>query len=102
MLRLAALILLLLFAALQIHLWTGQGGMLDSWRMGQRVAEQKAENERLRLRNDRLAAEVRDLKEGDEAIEERARSELGLIRPGEVFYQVVDGPVAAPTVAARR
>ena len=54
------------------------------------VAEQKAENAKLKARNDALSAEVQDLKEGRDAIEGRARSELGLIKPGETFYQVVE------------
>lgn len=90
MLRLVALILLMLLIALQVHLWTGHGGMNDVWRLQQRIDEQKAENAKLRARNETLSAEVEDLKHGDEAIEERARSELGLIKPGETFYQVVD------------
>ena len=90
MLRLAALILLILLIALQVHLWTGRGGMRDVWRLQQRIEEQKAENAKLKARNDTLSAEVEDLKHGEEAIEERARSELGLIRPGETFYQVVE------------
>ncbi len=92
MLRYIALILLVLFIALQVKLWAGDGGMRDVWRLQQRLAEQKAENEKLRQRNEKLAAEVRDLKSGTGAIEERARSELGLIKPGEMFYQVVESP----------
>ena len=56
----------------------------------QRNAEQRSENAELRKRNEALAAEVEDLKSGTEAIEERARSELGMIKPGEVFYQVIE------------
>lgn len=90
MLRLAALILLILLIALQVRLWTGHGGLHDMWRLRERVTEQKAENEKLKKRNETLSAEVEDLKHGDEAIEERARSELGLLKPGETFYQVVE------------
>lgn len=90
MLRWVALVLLILLVALQVHLWTGQGGLRDVWRLEQRVAEQKAENAQLKKRNETLSAEVEDLKHGEEAIEERARSELGLIKPGETFYQVVE------------
>jgi len=89
-LRYIALILLVLLIALQVKLWAGDGGMRDVWRLQHRLAEQKAENEQLRRRNEKLAAEVRDLKNGTGAIEERARSELGLIKPGETFYQVVE------------
>jgi cell division protein FtsB len=90
LLRYAALILLILLIALQVKLWTGQGGMRQVWQLKHRVEEQKAENAKLKTRNETLSAEVDDLKRGDEAIEERARSELGLVKPGETFYQVVE------------
>lgn len=90
MLRYIALILLILLIALEVKLWAGDGGMRDVWRLQQRLSDQKVENLKLKQRNEKLAAEVRDLKTGKDAIEERARSELGLIKPGEVFYQVVD------------
>ena len=90
MLRLVALILLILLIALEVKLWAGQGGMAEVWRLEQAVADQKLENEKLKARNDALSAEVADLKDGTEAIEERARSELGLVKPGEQFYQVVE------------
>jgi cell division protein FtsB len=90
LLRYAALILLILLIALQVKLWTGQGGMREVWRLEHRVGEQKAENAKLKTRNETLSAEVDDLKSGDEAVEERARSELGLLKPGETFYQVVE------------
>ena len=95
MLRYAALILLILLIALQVKLWTGQGGMRQVWQLQHRVSEQKAENAKLRTRNETLSAEVDDLKNGEEAAEERARSELGLLKPGETFYQVVE-PTGAP------
>ena len=91
-----ALILLILLIALQVKLWTGQGGIREVWRLEHRVSEQKAENARLKTRNETLQAEVDDLKHGDEAVEERARSELGLLKPGEAFYQVVEPTNAAP------
>ena len=90
MLRYVVLILLILLIALQVKLWVGQGGMAEVWRLEKAVAEQKHTNDELRARNDALSAEVADLKDGEEAIEERARSELGLIKPGEKFYQVVE------------
>jgi len=89
-LRYIALILLILLIALQIKFWTGEGGMRDVWRLQERISEQKTENQKLKQRNEALSAEVQDLKSGKGAIEERARSELGLIKPGEVFYQVVE------------
>ena len=90
MLRYVALLLLILLLALEVKLWTGDWSMREVWRLRQRVAEQKQENLRLKQRNEALSAEVQDLKNGNEAIEERARSELGLVKPGETFYQVVD------------
>ena len=101
MLRHSALILLILLIALQLKLWTGEGGVREVENLRATVLAQKAENEKLRLRNDALAAEVQDLKEGRDAIEARARAELGLVKPGEVFYQVVEpnggpAPAAAP------
>ncbi|HOX72805.1 cell division protein FtsB [Dokdonella sp.] len=90
MLRYVALILLILIIALQVKLWAGQGGMNEVWRLEKSVAEQKQKNDELKARNDALLAEVANLKDGDEAIEERARSELGLVKPGEKFYQVVE------------
>lgn len=96
MLRYAALILVILLVALQIKLWTGQGGMREVWALEGRVAAQAKENETLRARNDALSADVADLKQGTEAVEERARSELGLIKPGETFYQVVEPATPKP------
>lgn len=82
---------------LQFRLWAGDGGWREVQRLEAAVAAQRAENAQLRERNARLAADVSDLKQGREAIEERARSELGMVRPGEVYYQVVE-PV--PSVAS--
>lgn len=100
MLRYVALILLIVLIALQVRLWTGHGGLRDVLRLERSVAEQEAELEKLRARNAALQAEVENLKHGDEAIEERARSELGLIKPGETFYQVVE-PAGTETDDAR-
>ena len=82
--------LLLLFVLLQFKLWFGDGGIHDVWRLQEAIAAQTAENQHLAERNQALAAEVQDLKQGLEAIEERARSELGMIKEGEIFFQVVD------------
>jgi cell division protein FtsB len=91
-LRYAALILLALLIALEVKLWAGEGGMRAVWQLEKNLTDQKAENQKLRQRNEALSAEVQDLKSGKAAIEERARSEQGLIKPGEVFYQVVEPP----------
>ena len=81
-------ILLSLIAVLQYPLWFGKGGWLRVWDMDQQLEAQQEVNQKLELRNAGLDAEVRDLKNGYEAIEERARFELGLVKPGEVFVQV--------------
>lgn len=90
--------LLVLLLLLQLRLWVGAGGMREVWRLEAAVESQQQENEENRRRNEALAAEVEDLRSGEEAVEERARSELGMIKPGEVFYHVVDDapPPAAP------
>ena len=74
--------------ALQAPMWFGKGGWLAVRDLDRQVAAQRAHNEKLKARNDALEADVRDLKTGTEAIEERARSELGMIRQDEVFFQV--------------
>ncbi|MCG6117554.1 MAG: cell division protein FtsB [Aquimonas sp.] len=86
-----------LFILLQLQLWTGEGGRQEVATLNEAVERQRLENESLEERNQALEAEVVDLKEGESAIEERARAELGMIRPGETFYRVVDGQrVPAP------
>jgi len=86
---LAALILLI-----QYPLWLGKGGWLRAWEVDRRLSAQKDTNESLERRNLALGAEVRDLKQGFDAIEERARYELGFVKPDEVFFQVVEAPKA--------
>ena len=93
------LALLALLAALQAKLWFGAGGLPDARKLEQAVTEQRAENARLQQRNDALGAEVEDLKSGEAAVEERARAELGMVKPGETFYRVVE-PHAESSVAA--
>jgi len=88
--RVAIVVLTVLLLLLQYRLWVGDGSIIEVWRLSDSVAEQRAENERLRQRNEALAAHVRDLKDGLAAIEERARRELGMIGEDEVFYQVVE------------
>ena len=79
-----------LIVAIQLPLWLGKGGWLRVWELDQQVAARRAQNARLEARNAGVAAEVRDLKQGLEAVEERARYELGLVRPDEVFFQIVE------------
>lgn len=83
-------VLAILFVLLQFKLWFGEGSMKDVWALDDAIAAQAAENAQLKERNQTLAAEVVDLKQGHEAVEERARYELGMIREGETFYQIVD------------
>jgi len=80
-----SILLFLLFP----RLWIGQGSYPDIWYLEQQISVQKTANEKQRLKNQRLTAEVRTLHSGDEFIEEYARDELGMIRKGESFYQVV-------------
>jgi cell division protein FtsB len=94
--RLLAVVLVILIAAIQTPLWFGKGGWLRVWELDRQLDAQRAENEKLRARNAALDAEVRDLKTGYDAIEERARDELGMIRPDEVFYQVLEAPAPKP------
>ena len=88
--RVAIVVLTVLLLLVQYRLWVGDGSIIEVWRLSDSVAEQRAENDRLRQRNEALAAHVRDLKDGLAAIEERARRELGMIGEDEVFYQVVE------------
>ena len=93
--RILAILLAVILVGLQAPLWFGKGGWLRAWEVDRQVSTQKAKNGELESRNAHLAAEVRDLKTGTEAIEERAREELGLVRPDETFYQYRD-PAPAP------
>jgi len=88
--RLLALVLVVLISALQWPLWVGKGGWKRVWELDQEVKAQRHTNDGLRARNAALEAEVRDLKTGYDAIEERARSELGMIKHDEVFFQVLE------------
>lgn len=89
------LLLLLLFALFQYQLWFGTGNLRTAWTLQRQVRAQQQENTGLAKRNQALSAEVRDLKTGSAAAEERARSDLGMIRKGETFYQIVQP--AAPS-----
>src|SRR5512135_224386 len=89
--RVVTYILLALLLLLQYPLWLGKGSWLKVWDMGKQVEAQKQINEQTQKRNAALDAEVRDLKSGTDAIEERARSELGMVKQREVFFQVIGG-----------
>lgn len=82
-------LLIALIVLLQYPLWFGEGGWLKLWSRGGEVARQQELNGKLRVRNETISAEVRDLKEARDAIEERARGELGMIRTDEVFVRIV-------------
>jgi cell division protein FtsB len=88
--RILILLLLMLLVVLQYRLWVGEGSLAEVHGLKLEIAQQKAVLEKLRQRNRALQAEVLDLKKGLDAVEERARSELGMIKEGEVFYQVVE------------
>lgn len=84
------LLLGVLLLGLQAKLWLGDTGWRQAAKLEEKVTTQAADNARLLQRNDALAAEVEDLKSGEAAAEERARNELGMVKPGETFYRVVD------------
>lgn len=83
-------ILLVLLLVLQYRLWFADGSLAEVHRLERQVERQRAQNQALRERNRALAAEVRDLKSGLDAVEARARSELGMVGEGETFYQVLE------------
>ncbi|MGA9852370.1 MAG: cell division protein FtsB [Gammaproteobacteria bacterium] len=88
-------ILVLLLLLFHYDLWFGQGDLHEAWKLQQQVNAQQAENVELTKRNQALAAQVQDLKQGQAAIEEQARSDLGMIKKGETFYQIVRVPPPA-------
>ncbi len=95
--RWLTLALVALIASLQYPLWLGKGSWLRVWDVSRQIDAQKDVNTTLKARNDGMDAEVNDLKQGYAAIEERARSELGMIKQDEVFYQVMEGGIAPAT-----
>jgi cell division protein FtsB len=97
--RIFAVILGVCLVSLQYRLWMSDRGMREIWRLEQAVESQKAANAEQRDRNRQLLAEVTDLKVGLAALEERARSELGMVGNNETFYQIVTPATAAPAAA---
>ena len=96
--KLVTLALIALIALLQHPLWLGKGSWLRVWEVDRQMQAQRETNQKLALRNAALDAEVRDLKQGLDAIEERARSELGMIKRGEIVFQILDErPSAKPS-----
>lgn len=92
MLKWIAAILLLLLLGLQYQLWVGEGSLAHMSRLNAEIDQKNQDNDRLQQRNEILQTEVKELKSGLEAIEERARSELGMIKEGETFYLLIDEP----------
>ena len=83
-------ILAALIVLIQYPLWLGKGGWLRVWEVDRQLEAQRGRNGQLQVRNQSLEAEVLDLKKGVDALEERARYELGMIKSNEVFFQIVD------------
>ena len=100
--RLITLSLAVLLLLIQYPLWLGKGGWLRVWDLDNQVTAAHKKNDELKARNAKLNSEVRDLQEGTGAVEERARYELGMIKDGEIFIQILEAgstsaPVAAPS-----
>ena len=93
--RWLSLTLVAIILLLQYPLWLGKGSLLKVWELDNQVEAQKAINQQLQLRNGSLDAEVRDLKQGTAAIEERARSELGMVKRDEIFFYVLSDSAAS-------
>jgi len=84
------IVLGVMLIGLQYRLWFGEANLREVWRLEARIDEQELENQQLAERNKRLEAEVLDLKKGLAALEERARSEMGMIRKDETFFQLIE------------
>ena len=83
------IVLVVLLGWLQYKLWFSPDGVSQYWRLKKDIVVLNDENTALKQRNDRVAAEIENLKDGSDAVEERARRDLGLVKPGEVYYQIV-------------
>ncbi len=88
--KLLAFALAALIALIQYPLWLGKGSWLRVWEVDRQIRTQRETNRTLQVRNAALDAEVSDLKQGFEAVEERARSELGMVKQDEIFFQILD------------
>ena len=91
-----AIVFTVLIVLIQYPLWLGKGGWLKVWDYDRQLEAQKDANQKLQSRNDAVDAEVRDLRSGLEAAEERARFEMGLIKPDEAFFHIVETPAKTP------
>jgi cell division protein FtsB len=87
--RLIVIALVMLFVVLQYEFWFAKGSVISAWKLKDHISTEQAQNDKLKQRNDALRADIADLKSGNKAVEERARSELGMIKKGESFYQIV-------------
>jgi cell division protein FtsB len=94
--RLILIVLAGLLILIQFPLWLGKGGWLKVWDLDQQVTAAQKKTDELKARNAKLASEVQDLREGTEAVEERARYELGMIRENEIFVQILDPQKTKP------
>lgn len=96
-----SVVLVALIALIQYPLWLGKGSWFRVWEVDQQIKSQRDKNAKLQTRNNILDAEVRDLKQGLDAIEERARSEMGMIKQDEIFFQLLTpGQSLPPTLPA--
>lgn len=89
-------ILVILFFSLQLRLWIGDGSLAEVWQLNSAIDRQQTENRLLEERNKRLRAEVKNLKEGLDAVEERARTQLGMIREDETFFLIKESKTSEP------
>ncbi len=94
--RSVTIILAILVLAIQYPLWFGKGGWMRVWNLKNQLASTEQHNEELKARNARLASDIKSLQEGDEAIEERARGELSMIKRNEIFVQLLDAKTSIP------
>lgn len=94
--RTVALLLLLLLLLIHVQLWSGRGNLDEVATMRAQLAGQQAANAKARLSNEHLQAEVQDLKQGLDIVEEKARGELGMVKPGEIYVEVLTAPAKQP------
>lgn len=90
--RILLLILLSLIALVQYSLWLGKGGWLQVWNLDRQIKVQQEANQKMQETNEAIEADVKDLKQGYAAVEERARNRLGMIKDDEVFFRVIKSP----------
>jgi cell division protein FtsB len=95
-LRWLLLTLLVLLVALQYRLWFAEGSLAEQHRLKRQIEEQQQINSELQARNAVLEREVLELQSGNKGVEQRAREQLGLVREGETFYEVIEKPEGAP------